>query len=508
MKNFLFFAIVLLPIWGISQNKMGYTWIVGNNASYGKFDGTNNNPTTGSLYTMAAPNYPYIFGGGHSNICDSATGKILFLCNGMQVFDTLGNIIENGDSLVPTNFYKHNGYPGSTLTQSSLIIPKGNNGLYYVFIPTISDSKYNYWLSNPLGDGRVPFDLLLYHVVDMNANSGAGKVIEKNKVLLQHTELHKTMMQACKHSNGKDWWLLKQGAYGTNEIIRFLVTKDSIYGPYVQQFSEPAYVTYDMTGQFAFNIAGTQFAAVQGKTNKLFLADFDRCTGELNNPKVFNIPTDSTTKLYLDSIGERDSISNGVCFSPNNQFIYINKRYNIYQFEYNVLDNNNAWFRVKHGPDTTFHAFEYYGQMKLGPDSRIYIGKVSGGFKQFSVINNPNNKGDACDFCRKCFRVDNALGGLNSPPNMPDYTLGPSNKTCWPLDTNQLSNLNEALEVYPNPSSSVFNFKNKHGKKKELFTMLGVLLFTTTKDEIDVSRYSKGVYYLRCEHAVRKVVVE
>jgi hypothetical protein len=91
---------------------------------------------------------------------------------------------------------------------------------------------------------------------------------------------------------------------------------------------------------------------------------------------------------------------------------------------------------------------------------------------------------------------------------MPDYTLGPSNKTCWPLATNQLSNLNEALEVYPNPSSSVFYFKNKHGKKKELFTILGELLFTTTKDEMDVSRYSKGVYYLRCEHDIRKIIIE
>ncbi|MBU3676436.1 MAG: T9SS type A sorting domain-containing protein [Chitinophagaceae bacterium] len=508
MKNFLHIILMLFPLCGISQNKMGYTWIVGNNASFGKFDGSSNTPTTGSLYTMAAPNYPYIFGGGHSNICDSATGKLLFLCNGMQVFDTLGNILENGDSLVPPKFYKHNAYPGTTLTQSSLIIPKGNNGLYYVFIPTISDSKYTYWLSNPLGDGRVPFDLLLYHVVDMNANGGAGKVIEKNKLLLENTELHKTMMQACKHSNGVDWWLLKQGAYGTNEIIRFLVTKDSIYGPYVQQFSEPAYVTYDMTGQFAFNTEGTQFAAVQGKTNKLFLADFDRCTGELNNPKVFNIPIDSTGYPILDNQNWRDTMSTGVCFSPNNHYIYIAKKTNIYQFEFTESDSLLAWYNVKRGADTTWNAFENYGLLSKGPDSRIYIGKGNGGFKQFSVINNPNSKGAACGFCRKCFRVDNALGGLNSPPNMPDYTLGPSNKTCWPLATNQLSIQHEALEVYPNPSSSVFYIKNKQGKKKELFTMLGELLFTTTKDEIEVSRYSKGVYYLLCEQAVRKVVVE
>ena len=506
MRNILF-LIVLISSHVIGQNKMGYTWIVGNNASYGKFDGSSNTPFTGSLYTMAAPNYPYIFDGGHSNICDSATGKMLFLCNGMQVFDTLGNIIENGDSLVPSKIYKHNAYPSSNLTQSSLIIPKGNGGLYYVFIPTVSDSLYNAIWAQQIGN-KAAFDLLLYHVVDMNANGGAGKVIEKNKVLLQNTELHKTMMQACRHSNGVDWWLLKQGAYGTNEIIRFLVTKDSIYGPYVQQFSEPAYVTYDMTGQFAFNKEGTKFAAVQGKTNKLFLADFDRCTGELNNAQIHNVPIDSTTRPNFDNIGLLDTILSGVCFSPNNQFLYISKWFNVYQFEYNMIDSNSAWYRVQHGPDTTHYAFEYFGQMRIGPDERLYIGKGNGGFKQFSVINSPNNKGAACGFCRKCFRVDNALGGLNSPPNMPDYTLGPSNTTCWPLATPTIEKNKESLLVYPNPSHTLFYFKNKTGQHKYLYNTLGQLIRTTQSNGMDVRGLHPGVYYVQCDGETRKVIVE
>ncbi|MGI9192201.1 MAG: T9SS type A sorting domain-containing protein, partial [Chitinophagaceae bacterium] len=124
-----------------------------------------------------------------------------------------------------------------------------------------------------------------------------------------------------------------------------------------------------------------------------------------------------------------------------------------------------------------------------------------------SYIDKPNVKGLGCNFMSQ--GLWQPYTNLRKPPNMPNYGLGAdTSKTCWPLATNQLSNFNEALEVYPNPSSSVFYIKNKQGKKKELFTMLGELLFTTTKDEIDVRRYSKGVYYLRCEHAVRKVVVE
>ncbi|QLH45495.1 MAG: hypothetical protein HWD58_07720 [Bacteroidota bacterium] len=44
-------------------------------------------------------------------------------------------------------------------------------------------------------------------------------------------EMHKIGMMACRHANGRDWWLLKQGQYDTNQVIRFLVTPDSIAGP-------------------------------------------------------------------------------------------------------------------------------------------------------------------------------------------------------------------------------------------------------------------------------------
>ncbi|MBK6331592.1 MAG: hypothetical protein IPF62_14270 [Bacteroidetes bacterium] len=46
-----------------------------------------------------------------SNICDSATGKLLFMCNGARIWDTLGNIMENGDSLMPTKLYTLNTPP-------------------------------------------------------------------------------------------------------------------------------------------------------------------------------------------------------------------------------------------------------------------------------------------------------------------------------------------------------------------------------------------------------------
>jgi hypothetical protein len=313
-----------------------------------------------------------------------------------------------------------------------------------------------------------------------------------------------------------DWWLLKQGEYDTNRIYRFLVKADTIEGPWVQNFAEPKYPSYDLSGQYAFGMEGTKFASIQGKgkMNKLFLADFDRCTGELNNPKIINIPIDSTTYPNFDNAGDLDSINTGVCFSSNGQFVYISKRWNIYQYEYQQPDSQLAWYRVQHGPDTTFLPFQYYYQLNRGLDNRIYIGNFHDQLPQMSVIDKPDIKGAGSQFCRKCFRLSDTAGfyvtgvGFTSPPNMPDYNLGPSGQVCWPVSSAQLAVGSKQLEVYPNPSSTIFYIKNAERKKKELYNSIGQLLITTKENEIDVSKYASGVYYLKCGSSVVKINIE
>nr|MBP6315465.1 T9SS type A sorting domain-containing protein [Chitinophagaceae bacterium] len=513
MKRLILMQLLLLAyLHGNAQNLMGNRWVVGGwRAMYVQFDGVNKPLMNVQYDSSAAAVFPYYYIAGHSNICDSASGKLLFSTTGMLIHDTTGSIMDNGDHLVGQKYYNYNFYPAAPYTQASLILPKGNIGQYYVFIATLSDSAYDYYITN-LGGAVVPFDRLQYNVVDMNLNNGKGSVIVKNKMLLQGVAIHKTMMQACRHSNGVDWWLLKQGEYDTNRIYRFLVKADTIEGPWIQNFADPKYPSYDLTGQYAFSKDGTKFASVQGwgKMNKLFLADFDRCTGELKNPKVITIPIDSTTYPQFDNTGLLDSINTGVCFSPNGQFIYISKRWNIYQYEYNEPDSMLAWYRVQHGPDTSFLKFQYYSQLARGLDERIYIGNVNGQHRQMSVIDMPDIKGIGCQFCRKCLRSNTNLAfGLTAPPNMPDYNLGASGQVCWPLGSSEIGDKSsEMLEVYPNPTSTILYIKNSKGKKKELYNTIGQLIYTTKKEEIDVRRLARGIYYLRCDGQSKKVLIE
>jgi hypothetical protein len=350
----------------------------------------------------------------------------------------------------------------------------------------------------------------------MQANGGLGSVIVKNKVLLKDAELMKVGMQACRHANGRDWWLVKQGGYYKNELIKYLVTKDSIYGPYTQTFPEPALEYFDLNGQIAFSPDGKKFASAISKNRQFFLADFDRCSGEFSNPQVKYVPLDSTTIPNPLPQYIIDSGMNGVCFSPNGNYLYITRRYNIYQYEYGQSDSSLAWVRVQHGPDTTYNKFQYYGHMYRGPDGRIYIGNEGGTAKQFSVLDYPNSKGLACGFCRKCFRLDtSAYFGITAPPNMPDYTLGADmSKVCWPLSSQQYEVGSEHVVVWPNPTSGKLYIKYEIASqslantKKELYNSIGQMVLSTKENEIDVSHLANGVYYLKCGIYTRKVVVE
>ena len=488
-----------------AQNKSGNTWVLGGwVAATATFTDTSR-PIIYPRFTTP----PLYFTQGHSNICDSATGKLLFSCNGMILYDSNCVMMENGDSLVPVKMYTHNAFPMGIHTQNSIILPKGSNGLYYVIVVAITDSSYDKG-QLPTAE-RVGLDLLLYHIVDINANNGLGKVISKNNVLLSGKEMHKIGMMACRHANGRDWWLLKQGQYDTNQVIRFLVTPDSIAGPWIQNVTMTDPATYpkvwDLSGQYAFSPNGEKFAYVKQKCQQLYLADFDRCTGELNNSKLINIPIDTTPNL--DPKYKYDSLLNGVCFSPNGQFVYISKRWNQYQYEHNQTDSSLAWYHIIQGPDTSYQKFQGYSSLHRGIDKRIYIGNFAAQYKQMSVIDKPDVKGVGCSFCRKCFRLDDTTYmGFGAPPDMPDFTIGTSNTTCWPLATPSIENNREALLVYPNPSHTTFYFKNKTGQHKYLYNTLGQLIRTTQSNEMDIRGVPPGLYYVQCDGETRKVVVE
>lgn len=472
MKSYLIVLIAFFSFNCLAQNKSGNVWVTGGGAMLISFTDTSK-PSTSQIF----PNFNGLsFARSSSTICDSSTGNLIFMCNGYVIYESSGVVIEKGDSLVPNKIYHHNAYPDGQATQGSLILPKGNNGFYYVFTPTITDSMYDYWINNPQYQ-KVPFDLLQYHIVDMNANGGMGKVVQKNIPLLTNVEMAKVGMMACRHANGYDWWLVKQG-FDTNMVYTFLVTKDTVELKHTQGFAEPHFGNYDLFGQACFSTDGSKYAfatgGVSSNGSQLYIADFDRCTGLLSNPITINVPIDSTNYPFFDNQGKRDSAILGVCFSPNDSFLYINKYFNTYQYEYNNADSMQAWYLV-HRYDTLAE-YSLFGQLQKGIDGRIYMGKHSGYQLFNNVINKPNIKGAGCDFCQFCLDFSAFNGASTSPPNMPDFNLG-ALLPCYPLESSEVFVESSEMEVYPNPASTDINIDYNFDKNEiadlVIYDMLG-----------------------------------
>ncbi len=444
---------------------------------------------------------------GSSGICDSS-GQLAFTCNGCMVFDKNMQIMEGGDTVSGSEFAEYM-FGFSTAAQTSIILPFPGRK-YKIIIGCASDYEVLYrWPSV-----RVAFDELSYSEVDMNLNGGLGKVTKSHQVFYLDTTakgLSKTQMGACRHANGKDWWVLKQ-AQDTNLVLTFLVTADTIELKHIQGFSSPHFMYIDNSGQSTFSEDGSKY--VSGcrisEGQQFFLADFDRCTGLLYNPQSIHFPdTAGTYGKMPDNL--IDSMLQSVAFSPNGRFIYRAGACNIYQYDL----QDQTWYHVAK-MDTTAYEFGIYSTLQLGADGKLYVGNWSGLFNQISVIEYPNVKGAACGWCPKCM-VYPSTCCVTTPPYMPNYDLGA--ETCWPLSASPSpSEGGELLVVYPNPASTSITMSSEalQGKlvKVSFYNMLGQELmsnechFVQQNYTLNIQQLPRGVYLLNVGEWVRRVVVE
>jgi hypothetical protein len=492
MKKLIVFITLYCSLNCLAQKNHGINWVEGGAYPH-KIHFKNPNPFINYFVTGM------YFHLGSSCISDT-DGNFKILCNGFKLMDSTGTTIEGGDTITPSKIcLKEVGF--SSASQSSIILPFRND-MYYVITATASDTMItNYWNQNIYA----LFDLVLYTKVDMKLNNGLGKVVAKGVSMIDNVKLSKTQMMACRHADGVNWWVLKQ-AHDTNMVYKFIVTEDSVYNLGVQGMGEPHWGYNDIKGQIMFNTKGSQYATVAWGRNLVFLADFNRCTGNISNPQIRYLPIHSRSA----SIATLDTLAVGVCFSPNDSLLYVVKDYNLYQLDLHDPDSLTAWYRVAN-MDTTYDQFQKWSCLYPGPDGKIYVGNWGGLGHAMSYIENPNIKGAGCNFCAKCLQFG-IPSGVNNPPCMPNYELGKDSVLlagCTPVGLPNPPRVGvHELVVYPNPASSKLIIENGELKMKELYNAVGQLIFSTKADEIDVSHFAKGVYYLKCGILTRKVIIE
>ena len=417
------------------------------------------------------------FSGASANITNER-GELLFYTNGDYIANSLNDTMANGSGLCPgpfANSYRRMGFP---IPQSVLILPKdqGNSSLYY--------------LIHEAGDVNVPLyspTQLNYSIIDMSLNNGLGAVVSKNNVLLNDT-LSSGLITACRHANGRDWWIVVPKT-ASNLYHIFLLTPFGI-----AHFSQQIGMVMDQLdwGQVVFSPEGEHYARMDSH-NGLQILNFDRCSGTFSNFQ------------HIDSAAFAGSpMFTGVAFSPNGRFLYVSHTLYVYQFDLLASNLSNSKMLVAtydgfvSGYSTTFYLAQLFN------DGKIYI--ITGaGSDRLHVINYPDSLGLSCDVQQHSIVLStyNAQT-ITTPPYF--FSGAVDGSICDSLilisSNNQLSQ--NQLEVAPNPTHGVITLHCKDCDITEIkiWNSLGgnccktIENNVTNQIEFTIDEFQPGVYIL------------
>lgn len=430
-----FWVFVGINSISFSQDKSDYQWIFstnpdplpGHEGSFLDFNG-------GQIDTFYRP-VGFFIGTNHAQICDKHTGELLAYTNGCHLFDKSHKIMLNGENINPG--WVHNdqcghGYPGS---QESLFLrdPANENGYYLLH-------KRDSLITAPIVDVVQPD--LLYSYIDISENNGKGKVLEKNISLFNDYNMVLGYLTACKHANGKDWWLILL-IDEENTFYKVLLSND---GPEVidsQDLGDNFSNRSNTTGQAVFSPDGSKFVLFNPVDHALIF-DFDRATGELSNLRQV--------------IVENNPTFSGVAVSSNSRYAYLSTQFKLYQID--------LWEDTIQNSLTLIDTFDGFGDpfpnnfylCQLGPDCRIYITSTNGS-QYLHVINSPNEKGKACEFWQHGLKLPfQRAAGI---PNFPHFRIDEED-VCDPTITSVFGNqifYNKKLKIFPNPATQVVNIE-------------------------------------------------
>jgi hypothetical protein len=414
------------------------------------------------------------------------TGNLLMSSNGVYIANSSGNTMLNGSDLNPNSFTANwnNGLP---LANGNLFLPWPDDTTKYVLFHQTGnyDPNYNY-----------ASRALFYSIIDMTGDNGNGEVIQKNSIIVQDTL--GWGLSACKHANGRDWWIVALRDSG-NVIYKILLTPSGIQSINTQNLPFPKY--YGLASQPTFSPDGSKFSYTHGNgisgfwIHEVRLLKFDRCSGNFYNPLLIDIS---------------NNVSGfGVAFSPNSKYLYISKFDKIFQFNTDTTDISASIDTVAvydgfiSGLPPTCCATDFW-LMYLAANGKIYLTSGSG-TQHLHEMNYPDNGGLACDVQQHS--IDLGIWQASSVPNHPNYYLGcDTTLGCTPcyVSVNEIEH-DFKFNIYPNPSSGNFNIiyllpQNKEGKL-EVFDITGKVVYEmrlpqwSTLQQISLSAYiNSGLY--------------
>lgn len=359
IKQLLFASAVLLGSqslhaqYNLPQSRI---WAMGNKVG---LDFTNPANPTPIATNLQNPNE------AAASICDTG-GKLLFYTNGMIAWDSAGNAMPNGSSLI--------GMTGDTrsTTQGAAIVPVPDSaGKYYLFsLTAVSNCK------------------LYVNKIDMSLNGGKGDVVTgfplRHKVISDSLLTEKmTVVTGC---NNSVWLVVK--VQNSNNWLSYHITPAGIDPNPVVSTAGHFPGGHYQQGVIKFSperghMLNCNFRATAARNAGVEVFDFDYTTGIISNA------------IMLDSNSHY-----GGAFSPDGSKIYAGSTVvmntgSIAQWNLGTLN--------PYASKVVLGACGQYTDLKLGPDGKIYFGAKDGGqgysnYRFMGRINAPDSAGTACAF--------------------------------------------------------------------------------------------------------------
>jgi len=477
---FVFLASVLLVTDESKAQNRNSIWCFGDSAGI-NFSNINN----------PVPYYSAMRGRGSCASIADDTGNLLFYGNTYLYLTLVWNALND----TMTNSYPMGG--GGVYNELQIVpFPDGQNK-YYLFYKNVTGG----------------LDGIFYAIIDMNTvwgTPGLGEVIIKGQQITNHRIAD--CLQAVKHGNGRDWWLVTKFSDANlttlNRFAVFLITPNGISTPVFYDFND----AMDMDFQkIIFNNSYTKIMNIN-LYGYMCEFDFDRCSGVISNPHV--IYPEITSLPYNRVFWEG-------AYSPNDSVFYIaTNRYslllNCYLLQFDLTASD-----ISASCDTLDDYFQPIGPgaVRLAPDGKIYYsrGYESPGVNSYpyadsmynyinmnlSVINEPDNIGAACNYQPFSFY----LGGKRTYyglPNNPDYDLGAlAGSVCDTITGIAPSPLERGeVRIFPNPVNTVLTITGLKADDNTLtvYDGTGKCIYKTDvhneQHSLNVSSYPSGIYLL------------
>ncbi|MEO8150424.1 MAG: T9SS type A sorting domain-containing protein [Bacteroidia bacterium] len=382
-------------------------------------------------------NFKMPFLSAQGNISDE-NGNLLMVSNGCWIADATLDTMQNGGGLNPNSFTSNwcGTITGIPYWHSNMILPWSGDTTKFVLFHETGDYNVNNSKSSAL----------YYTVIDMTLAGGLGGVPIGQKNLIAINDTLIPGMAACKHANGRDWWIIAFED-STSNIYKILLTPSGITSITKQTLNVPLHY-YDI-GQANFSPDGKKFAYHYRDfyngglpvTHQIRLYDFDRCNGNFSNGQVIS---------YVDSTYS----GNGLAFSSSSKYLYFTTFLKVFQMNTDT-SNVQASLQLVAENDTFVSPFypliTNFWMTYLAANGKMYI--CSGNSViDLHYINYPDSGGISCDVQQHALHLPCFSGRGNV--YHPNYYLGCDTTLgcpCLITGINNLSPPDFKFRIYPNP---------------------------------------------------------